>query len=158
MSLTGNILMYFTCFCLEFNLTTKSNYQSNICTAFLNNESVRKGFQFNLSNQLTVLNLVATCEPAHLPLPRRWRQSAWASIIWPALSMQPQPQSEVRLESGKGGKSILYVSHTLEAKSLRKASTFPMTESSPEASQQSSGGLSSSETNKPLAKHTKLMQ
>lgn len=43
----------------------------------------------------------------HSPLPKRCRISAWASIIWPALSMQPQPQSEVRVEPGRGGNSSL---------------------------------------------------
>lgn len=82
------------------------------------------------------------------PLPIKCRISAWASIICPALSMQPQPQSEVRVEPGSGGKSSLYVSQTRDTKSFRKASTFPLMKSSSDASQQASVGLLLSEANK----------
>lgn len=59
--------------------------------------------------------------------------------------MQPQPQSEVRVEPGKGGNSSLYVSQIREPKSRRKSSTLPTASPSSEASQQASVRPSSSE-------------
>lgn len=136
---TDNILREYISLVSALTWIKWSNQRAKV---IFSTESAREGFRFHLRYQVT-----PAVPPTHdLPRPRKWRHSAWASIIWPALSMQPQPQSDVSVESGNGGKSVLYVSHTLEPKSFRKASTFPMTESSAaEAWPQSSGGLSSSE-------------
>ena len=50
--------------------------------------------------------------------PSQWRTRACASIIWPDLNMQPQPQSEVTPLEPISGNPRLYVSQIRDLKSL----------------------------------------
>ena len=50
--------------------------------------------------------------------PSQWRTRAWAIIIWPDLSIQPQPQSEVTPLEPISANPRLYVSHIRDWKSL----------------------------------------
>ncbi len=72
----------------------------------------------------TSLCLASSCLEQLLSLhsiPRRYLQRAVARIIWPLLTMHPQPQSVVMVVLEMVGKLERYVIHTTEWKWSRKA-------------------------------------
>ena len=63
----------------------------------------------------------------NLPAGRKCLVRAVATIIWPVRIIQPQPQSEVKLELGRAGNFRLYVNQGRVKKSFLNPSILEQT-------------------------------